>query len=331
MGLNKAKIIGMGSYLPEKVLSNKDLEKIVETTDEWIVTRTGMKERRIAGKNEYTSDMGAKAALKAIEDAKLSVGDIDCILVATLTPDYTFPSTACLIQKKIGAGMVPALDIQAACSGYIYGLSIAKAFVEQNIYRNVLLVASEKLSSIVNYKDRTTCVLFGDGAAASVISSSPSGFSIESISLGSDGFQADLLQLPAGGSVHPASFETVAKEMHYISMNGKELFKHAVRRMEQASKACLEKANMKETDISWLIPHQANERIIDAIAKRFQHLLKEKVYKEVVRKYGNTSASSVGIALDELKKNQKICLNETVLLTAFGAGLTWGGTILKSV
>jgi 3-oxoacyl-[acyl-carrier-protein] synthase-3 len=327
----KAIIIGTGSYVPEKILKNSDLEKMVETSDEWIVSRTGIKERRIAREDEYTSDMGIVAANRAIVDAKINPEEIDLILVATLTPDYMFPSVGCLIQKKLVKRTIPALDIQAACSGYVYAISLAKAVVESLMYKNVLIVASEKLSSIVNYKDRQTCVLFGDGAAACVVSGGcEKGLEIRGVSLGADGQQSDLLILPGGGSRNPASKETIDKEMHYLQMAGNEVFKHAVRRMELSSKECLSKLNLKETDISWLIPHQANIRIIEAIARRFKHLPSEKVYKEVVQKYGNTSASSIGIALDLLLKKEEIKNNENILLTAFGAGLTWGSVVLTN-
>ncbi|PIS03057.1 MAG: 3-oxoacyl-ACP synthase [Chlamydiae bacterium CG10_big_fil_rev_8_21_14_0_10_42_34] len=325
----KAKIIGTGSYLPEKVLSNQDLERMVETSDEWIVSRTGMKERRIARDDEYTSDMGASAARLAISDAGLEAEDIDFILVATLTPDYLFPSTACLIQNAIGAKRASGADIQAACTGYLYLLMMAKSFVESGVYKNVLVVAAEKLSSITNYKDRSTCVLFGDGAAACVVSSEGKGLSVESIQLGSDGEQSNLIIMPAGGCRLPASQETVAEGQHYIKMAGNEVFKHAVRRMETACKECLNAAGITEQEVSWLIPHQANMRIIDAIAKRFEHLPPERIFK-TVQKYGNTSASSVGIALDELLKTAPLKQGEQILLTAFGAGLTWGAGILRA-
>lgn len=327
----KARIIGLGSYVPKKKLTNKDLEKIVDTSDEWITTRCGTKERRIAADNEYTSDMGYLAAIEALKDSKLSAKDIDFILVATLTPDYIFPSTACLIQNKLQANNIPAIDIQAACSGFIYALSLAKALVEQKAYKNILIIASEKLSSITNYEDRSTCVLFGDGAAAAVISLEKPGMEIENIYLGSDGSLAELLIQPAGGCRFPASHETVDSKEHFIQMEGKEVFKHAVRRMQQSVEICLKQANMTEEDISWLVPHQANERIIEAIAKRFEHLPKEKVYKEVVRKFGNTSASSIGLALDLLKKQNKFKNNEKILLAAFGAGFTWGSAILRNI
>lgn len=321
----KAKIIGTGSYLPERILTNADLEKMVDTTDEWIVTRTGMRERRIAAKEEFTSTLGAKAAKAAIESAGIDSDEVDLILVATLTPDYMFPSTACLIQSELGIEAA-AFDIQAACSGYIYGLSLAKAYVESGLYNNVLLVASEKLSSIVDYEDRSTCVLFGDGAAACVVSSEGKGLALGDVVLGSDGCQSDILLMPAGGSRNPASSETVKAKLHAIKMGGQEVFKHAVRRMESSSKECIEKAGLTEDDIRWLIPHQANIRIIDAIAKRF-HVPSDRVVI-TVDKYGNTSASTVGIALDELIKDNKVDSGDTVLLTAFGAGLTWGSMVL---
>lgn len=325
----KAKIIGTGSYLPEKILTNQDLEKMVDTSDEWIVTRTGMKERRIAKEDEYPSHMGAKAALQAMAKAGISPDEIDFILVATLTPDYTFPSTACLIQSAIGAKRAAGADIQAACAGYLYILAMAKSFIESGLYKNVLVIATEKLSAVTNYKDRSTCVLFGDGAAACIVSDKGKGLAIENIQLGADGEQADLMLIPAGGSRNPATCETVANCGHFIKMDGREVFKHAVRRMEASCKDCLEKAGLSEKEISWLIPHQANVRIIDAMAKRFEHLPPERIFK-TLQKYGNTSASSIGIALDELLKNGPLQKGEKILLTAFGAGLTWGAGILEA-
>jgi len=325
----EARIIGTGSYLPERVLTNKDLEKMVETSDEWIVTRTGMKERRIAGENEFTSHMGLQAAKCALEAAGKRPDEIDLILVATCTPDYMFPSTAAIIQRELKAPQAAAFDFQAACTGYLYGLSMAKGFIEGGIYKNILLIASEKLSSIVNYKDRNTCVLFGDGAAACVVSDQGDGFLIREVCLGADGEVAELLMLPAGGCRLPASQETVEKQKHFIVMEGKEVFKHAVRRMESAAKECLDKAKMAQEAIDWLVPHQANERIIDAIAKRFA-IGEEKVFK-TVHKYGNTSASAVAIALDELIRVKSVREGENMLLIAFGAGFTWGASILTKI
>ena len=322
----KARIIGTGCYLPERVLSNHDLEKMVETSDDWIITRTGMKERRLARSDEYTSDMGYEAALKAIEAAKISAEEIDLILVATLTPDYVFPSTACLLQAKLKAVNAAAVDIQAACTGYIYALSQAKAYIDSGLYKNVLIVAAEKLSTIVDYKDRNTCVLFGDGASACVVSGRGDGLLIRDVCLGADGELAKLLILPAGGSRKPASAQTVCDGLHYLQMDGKETYKHAVRRMEAASKNCLDRAGLAESEISWIVPHQANIRIIEGIAKRFGVPM-ERVYL-TIHKYGNTSASSIGIALDELLREKKAGHGENLLLVAFGAGLTWGASIL---
>lgn len=324
--MKRAKIIGTGSYLPSKILSNNDLEKMVDTSDEWIVSRTGMRERRIAGEEEGTSDMGLKAAQKAIESAKIDPRQIDLVIVATLSPDYLFPSTACIIQSKLQLTGAAAMDIQAACSGYVYGLSLAKAYIESGLYQTILFIASEKLSSFVDYQDRSTCVLFGDGASACIIGHAEKGFLIRTTSLGADGDQANILIMPAGGSKRPSCQETVDARLHYIKMDGKETFKHAVRRMEASSKECLEKAGLSAEAISWLIPHQANLRIIDAIAKRFA-IPSERVFI-TVDKYGNTSSSSIGIAFDELLKEKSFKVGDHILLTAFGAGLTWGSAVL---
>ncbi|MCK4934946.1 MAG: ketoacyl-ACP synthase III, partial [Simkaniaceae bacterium] len=250
----RAVITGVGAYVPKKILHNKDLEKMVETSDEWIVSRTGMKERRIAGAEEFTSDMGLEAAKRALKKANVESSTIDCILFATLTPDYIFPSTACLIQKELKATNAAAVDLQAACSGYIYSLSVAKAYIESGMYQTVLIVAAEKLSSVVNYKDRNTCILFGDGASACVVQNGGQGLAIDHVNLGCDGEQSGLLIMPAGGSRKPATEQTVANQEHFIQMDGKNVFKHAVRRMEAAAKLCLEKANLTEKDISWLVP-----------------------------------------------------------------------------
>lgn len=325
---SKARIIGLGAYLPERVLTNSDLEKMVETSDEWITSRTGMKERRLAAEDEYTSDLGFEAAQRAIKDSGLKADEIDLILVATITPDHIFPSTACLIQNRLGAINAAAMDMQAACSGYIYALSMAKAYIESGMHKNILIVASEKLSSIVNYEDRNTCVLFGDGASACVVSGTKPGYVIENVSLGCDGKQSELLILPAGGSKRPASVETVQAGEHFIKMEGKEVFKHAVRRMEGAVMNCLDASGLAKEEISWMVPHQANLRIIEALARRFA-VPKEQVYL-TIHKYGNTSASSVGIALDELVKENNVKKGERIILFGFGAGLTWGAAALTS-
>lgn len=322
----KARITGLGSYLPEQILTNQDLEKIVETSDEWIFSRTGIKERRIAGLQEFTSDMGVKAAHKALEAAGLAVTQIDLILVATMTPDYISPSTAALIQGALGAKQAAAFDLQAACAGYLYGLSMAKAYIESGMYQNILFISTEKLSSFIDYKDRSTCVLFGDGASAAVISNKGAGFEINQVCLGCDGSLSELLYIPGGGSRNPASLATLEQGLHYLKMNGKEIFKYAVRQMQASALECLQKSGLALDSISWLIPHQANVRIIDAIAKNL-NIPDEKVYK-TVHKYGNTSAASLAIALDELVQEASINSGEHLLLVAFGAGLTWGATIL---
>lgn len=321
-----ARIVGLGSYLPTRILTNQNLEQLVETSDEWIVSRTGIKERRIAAENQFTSDMGAEAALKALQDASISAEEIDLIIVATMSPDYLSPSTANLIQSLIGARKAASFDIQAACTGFLYALSVAKAYVESAIYKNVLVIASEKMSAFMDYKDRTTCVIFGDGAGAAVVSRQGDGFAISSISLGSEGDLADLALIPAGGARCPASTESVLGNQHFFKMNGQEIFKHAVRKMGLAASTCLTEAQLTEADVSWLIPHQANKRIVDALAKQFK-ICTEKVYL-TLQKYGNTSASSVVIALDELIKTHTFQEQEHLLLTAFGGGLTWGAALL---
>ncbi|MBA3237890.1 MAG: ketoacyl-ACP synthase III [Parachlamydiaceae bacterium] len=327
--LCKARIIGTGAFLPEKILNNADLEKLVDTNDEWISSRTGIKERRIASAEEFTSTMGAAAAAKALEAAKVNASDVDLVIVATMTPDYPSSSTAAIIQHHIGATHAAAFDIQAACTGFLYSLSIAKAFIESGIYHNILVVCSEKMSTVVDYTDRNTCVLFGDGAAAVVISHEGKGLTIDSICLGANGGLVDLLLIPAGGSRLPASAETVSEGKHYIKMQGRELFKQAVRLMTASAKECLDKASLKETEIEWLVPHQANERIINAIAKEFD-IPNEKVFK-TLHKFGNTSASSIPIALDELIKNHAVESKHHILMLGFGAGLTSGAILLTQM
>lgn len=322
----KARIVSLGSYLPSNVLTNQDLEKMVDTSDEWIMSRTGMKERRLADLQEFSSDMGVQAARKALEKADVLPEQVDLILVATMSPDYISPSTAALIQAELQAHRAAALDLQAACSGFLYALSMAKAYIESGTYKNVLVIASEKMSAFIDYKDRNTCVLFGDGAAAALVTNHGAGWVIGDVSLGADGALSQLLFIPGGGARHPTTHETVAQRMHYMKMEGKELFKHAVRRMSVAATECLKKAGLTESQICWLVPHQANVRIIDAIAKGLG-IPSEKVYK-TLHKYGNTSASSIAIALDELIQEHTIARGEHILLAAFGGGLTWGAVVL---
>ena len=325
----QATITGLGAYLPERILTNEDLEKMVETSNEWILTRSGIEERRIAAVNEFSSTMGAKAAITALNAANCSAKDVDAILVSSMTPDYICPSTAALIQHEIGAVHASALDIQAACSGFLYALSIAKAWIDSGVYKNVLVIATEKNSAFVDYKDRTTCVLFGDGAGAAFVQKGGSGYAIRHVCLGADGEQSGLISIPSSGCRMPASQETVASGQHYLKMLGKEVFKHAVRRMEAAASDCLEKAGIPQEQISWLIPHQANVRIMEAISKRF-NMPWERVYR-TIQNYGNTSSSSVPIALCELDAKEMPKENEHLLLVAFGGGLTWGASLLTRV
>ncbi len=323
-----AYVTAIGTYLPKRILTNSDLEKIVDTTDEWIVSRTGMKERRIAGEDEYTSDMGYEAAKIALQRGGKTPADIDLILVATLSPDYLFPSTACLIQKLLQAKNAAAFDIQAACTGMIYALATAKAFVESGAYKNVLVIASEKMSAFIDYTDRNTCVLFGDGAAACLVTGSGPGLKIGKVSLGADGEQVGTLFLPAGGCRNPTTQETLEKRMHYLKMDGKEIFKHAVRRGEVSAIECMKDSCLAPSDITYLVPHQANIRIIEALAKRCD-IPEERVIK-TIELYGNTSASSIGICLEKMVTEKMIKDRDNLLLVAFGAGLTWGSVILTA-
>jgi len=322
-----ARIIGIGSYVPEHVLSNADLEKMVETNDEWIVKRTGIRERRIAKDDQTTSDLALPAIEKALEQAKIPLEQIDLILVATMTPDTTCPSTASWIQKKIGAKGIPVMDLSAACCGFVYGLASAKAFIQAGIYQTVLLVAAEKMSSFVDFNDRSSCVLFGDGASAAVIANSGEGLVIDALSLGADGSFAEKLWIPAGGTRCPATAQTVDDREHYINLEGKEVFKHAVRQMAGCAKSCLESAGINIADLALVVPHQANERIIDAVNKQLG--LSSDVVFKTVEKYGNTSASSIPIALGEAIKDRQFKSGDSILLTAFGAGFTWGACLLK--
>ncbi|MBR4633383.1 MAG: ketoacyl-ACP synthase III [Elusimicrobia bacterium] len=321
------KILSSGSYVPEKVLTNFDLEKMVETSDEWISTRTGIKERRILDKSQTTSDLACNAAVKAIEKAKISVDDIDLIIVATISPDAPMPSTACYLQKKLKATNAVAFDISAACSGFIYGVSIAKAFITSGMYKRVLLVGVEALSRVTDWADRNTCVLFGDGAGAMIFEASETENDIISTYLGTDGTHTDILNIPAGGSAIPTTKETVEQKLHFVKMLGKEVFKVAVSKMALAVNKAQELVGLTDKDIDLYIPHQANIRIIEAVAKK-AGVTNEKVYINV-HKYGNMSAATTIVALDEAYQEGKIKKGNLVELVAFGAGLTWGACILK--
>lgn len=322
----RAGIRGLGIYLPERVLTNFDLEKMVETTDEWIRTRTGVRERRIAKKGESASELGSRAALAAIQDAKLTPKEIDLIIVATITPDMLFPSTACLIQHKIGASC-GAFDMAAACSGFPYALAVAEGFIRSGMYRNILVIGAEVLSGFIDWKDRSTCVLFGDGAGAVVVSEVKDGHGIKATYLGSDGSQADLLKIPGGGSQLPPSEETVRQGQHYLKMQGSEVFKVAVRTMEDAIQEILKRGGLTPQDIDCLIPHQANLRILQAVGERVG-IPQEKIFVNV-EKYGNMSSASTVVALYEAVKQNKIKEGSNVVLVAFGGGLTWASCLIK--
>jgi len=329
MKYNSSIIIkGIGTYQPKKVLTNADLAKMVDTSDEWIVTRTGIQERRIAEDNETTSLMGVQAAKVALERAQISKDEIDLLIVATLSPDMIFPATACLIQQQLGLRKIPCFDLQAACTGFIYALEVASKMMQAGNYKNTLIVGSEKMSSVLNWHDRSTCVLFGDGAGAVVLSKidTPNVGIIDSI-LASDGSQAEILCQPAGGSACPPTLESIQEGKHFLKMNGREIFKYAVRLMEQVSLQILEKNQLSPQDIDIVIPHQANIRIINALASRLNIPMEKFIIN--LSQVGNTSAASIPLALNEAFEQNKLHKNKYILLVAFGGGLTWGASLLK--
>lgn len=327
MQMKYAGILGMGFYVPEKVLTNYDLEKMVETSHDWIVERTGIKERHIAAPEQATSDQALIAARKALEDAGIEAEQLDCIIVATETPDTKFPSTACFLQDLLGAKAAAAFDLSAGCSGFVYSLSVANSMITSGLYKHILIVGAETLSRIMNWKDRNTCVLFGDGAGAAVVGEVPEGYGILSVEMGADGSGGKFLQMPAGGSRKPASHETVDNNEHYIFMDGSEVFKFAVKIMASASKKVMDKAGISSEEVDLIIPHQANTRIISASAKRL-HVPEEKVFVNVDR-YGNTSAASVPIALCEARQQGLVKKDDKIVLVGFGAGLTWAAVAMK--
>ncbi|WP_010631328.1 beta-ketoacyl-ACP synthase III [Sporolactobacillus vineae] len=306
-----AGILGMGKYVPDRVLTNFDLEKMMDTNDEWIRTRTGIEERRIADKETNSSDMAYAAAKKAIDHSGLTVSDIDMIIVATITPDRPFPSVACMIQNRLGAEKIPAMDISAACSGFIYGIVTAKQFIDTKAYQHILVVGVEKLSKITDWEDRSTAVLFGDGASAAVVGPVSEGKGILSFELGADG---------SGG-------QYLYQEGNYIKMNGREVFKFAVRKMGECAVDVVKKAGLKKKDIDFLIPHQANIRIMEASRERLE-IPEDKMIK-TVQKYGNTSSSSIPLALTDALEEGKIKDGDLVVLVGFGGGLTWGGLTMR--
>lgn len=320
-------ILGIGTYVPDKVVTNADLEKIVETSDEWIVDRTGIKERRVVEPGVATSDLATEAACRALADAGVDASEIDLIIVATATPDMFFPSVACLVQDNLKAAKAAAFDLSAGCSGFVYGMVVGTQFIKAGLYKKILVVGAETLSTILDWSDRNTCVLFGDGAGAVVLGETEAGYGILGVNLGADGSGGDLLKLPAGGSRNPASEQTLSQRMHFVHMNGNEVFKFAIKVMGEAAVKALEDAGLTAADVDFLVPHQANIRIIQSAAKRLK-LPMEKVIVNV-DKYGNTSAASIPLALDEAIKSGRIKKDDVVVLVGFGAGLTWASCVIK--
>jgi len=323
----RTRIAGTGRGVPNRVLTNDDLSKMVETSDEWITTRTGIKERRIAAENEYTSDMAAQAALRAMQRGNITADQIDLIIVATITPDMMFPATACLVQNKIGARRSAAFDVEAACSGFIYALEIGQQFIMSRTYETVLVIGAEKLSTIVDWKDRNTCVLFGDGAGAAILQHRKEAHGLLTACMGAEGDKAELLCMPGGGSRCPATAESVSSGLHFLRMDGKETFKSAVTAMYTAGKEALRRCEIDISQIKCVIPHQANRRIIDAVGERLG-VQPDQVFVNL-DKYGNTSAASVAIALDEAVQQGRIQRGDLVLLVVFGAGLTWAAAVIE--
>jgi 3-oxoacyl-[acyl-carrier-protein] synthase-3 len=325
----RSRITGTGHYVPARVLTNHDLERMVDTSDAWIMERTGIRERHVAAEGEASSDMAAAAARRAIEAAGISATEIDLIIVATVTPDKQLPATAVFVQQKIGArNDCPAFDIAAACAGFIYGLSIADKFVAAGAARHVLVIGVELLTRVLNWKDRTTCVLFGDGAGAAVVSpSGDSGRGILSTHIYADGSQANALHIPAGGSAMPASQLTIDEGMHYVHMAGQDVFKYAVRALSSASMTALEANGFSREDVQWVVPHQANMRILDAVSKRVGIGLDRFVLN--LEKYGNTSSASIPIALDEARRAGAVRDGDHVLMCALGGGLAWGSALVR--
>jgi 3-oxoacyl-[acyl-carrier-protein] synthase-3 len=324
--LKKVGIIGVGEYLPDKILTNAHLEKMVDTSDEWITTRTGIKERHIAAAGQAASDLAILAAQQALSNAKYKAEDLELIIVATITGDMPFPSTASIVQDKLGAKNAACFDISAACAGFVYGLSIAQQYIACGTYKNALVIGTEVLSSITDWKDRNTCVLFGDGAGAAVLAPVAKG-GIISTYLGCDGSKVGILNMPAGGSRNPATLETVQNRQHFLKMEGNELFKIAVNTMTRAAETVLKQAKMTFADVDLIIPHQANARIIMAVAKKLG-IPEDKVYLNIER-CGNMSSASMVTALCEAVLEGKVKRGDIVLLDVFGAGLVWGACIIE--
>ena len=323
----KVSIVGTGSYVPERILTNAELEKMVETTDEWIVTRSGIRERHIAAPQEAASDLGAEAARRALASAGIAPESVQLIIVATISPDMVFPCTACLVQTRIGATNAVCFDIEAACSGFLYAVEVAEQFISSGTVDTALVIGAEKLSSITDWQDRSTCVLFGDGAGAVVLQARGDRFGIVRTVMGSDGSLSELLHIPAGGSRMPASAETVQNRLHYMKMGGREVFKHAVTKMSEAATTVLSRCGLTVNDVDCVVPHQANLRIIQAIGDKLNVPI-EKFYVNLDR-FGNMSGASIPVALDEAVRRGRIKRHDLVLFVAFGGGFTWGASLLE--
>ncbi len=323
----QARIVGTGSYAPKKVITNNDLAKMVDTSDEWITERTGIKERRVVEKGQVTSDLAYEASRSAMKAAGVEAKDLDLIITATTTPDTYMPSLGCVLQDRLHAKKAAAFDIYAACSGFIYGLSVANAFIKSDAYSTVLLVGAEVLSKFMDWEDRTTCVLFGDGAGAVVVQRHAGKRGVLSTHLHSDGSLGSLLTVPGGGSLHPPTLDTVEKKMHYIKMKGNETFKAAVLALERVVEEALEHNKVRPEDIDWLIPHQANIRIIQAMAQRLKMPMEKVIV--TIQKYGNTSSASIPMAMDEAVREGRIKEHDLLLLEAFGGGLTWASALVR--
>lgn len=322
-----ASILGTGSYLPKRVMTNAELETIVDTDDEWIRTRTGIRERRIASPDETTSDMAASAAREALKNAGIAAEEISMIICATVTPDMFFPNTACFVQAKIGAIHAVCFDVSAACSGFLYAMEIARQFIASNHYKTILVIGADKLSTIVNWEDRNTCVLFGDGAGAAILKYREGGRGIITTSMGSDGTLSDILYTPGGGSAAPTTIENASQKLATIRMNGRETYKQAVKSMVESSLQALKTAGVTIDQISCIIPHQANLRIIETIAHRL-HVSLDQFHLNLDR-YGNTSAAAVAIALDEAARTRNFKRGDLILLVVFGGGLTWAASVIE--
>ena len=329
MPIHNAKFTSFGSYVPKRVVTNFDLEKMTDTSDEWIRTRTGMSERHYAAPEEAASDLAYIAAQRALEASPLKYREIEMIIVGTVTGDHAFPSTACILQKKLGMKNIPCFDLSAGCTGFLYSVDVAKNFIENGTKNNILVIGVEVLSKTINFKDRSTCVLFGDGAGATIVSRAERNDIsriIDSV-MYADGSQSDLLYQPAGGSRMPASPETVEKNLHTIYMEGNRVFKNAIRSMYAATDELLRRNKLEAKDIDWIVPHQANIRIIESLADKL-HFPMNKVIVNI-EKYANTSSATIPIAIDEAIKDKKIRRGDLVILTSFGAGLTWGAILAR--